>query len=263
MRLNRFLAAAGLGSRRACEELIASGAVAINGSRVEKLATLVTEEDDVRVHGRIVHVARKTYLLLHKPRGFVVTRSDERGRRTIYDLLPPEFSKLFHVGRLDKDSEGLLLLTNDGDLAQKLTHPSHEIEKEYEVTLDKPFDPAHSAKMLKGIFIEGGRARFERIHILGPGHVRVVLQQGLKRQIRLMFYDMGYEVERLKRTRIGSIQDDAMPPAHFRFLTPREIQSLQAVNSPAKKSSKPATRRRIRRPRTVQAERKSRRPANS
>ena len=97
MRLNRFLAAAGLGSRRSCEDLIASGAVAINGSRVEKLATVVAEGDDVRVHGRIIRVARPVYVLFHKPRGFVVTKSDERGRSTIYDLLPPEFTALFHV----------------------------------------------------------------------------------------------------------------------------------------------------------------------
>jgi len=238
MRLNRFLAAAGLGSRRSCEDLIASGAVVINGSRVEKLATVVADGDDVRVHGRIIRVARPIYVLFHKPRGFVVTKSDERGRRTIYDLLPPEFSSLFHVGRLDKDSEGLLLLTNDGDLAQKLTHPSHGIEKEYEVTLDKSFDPAHSAKLIKGIFIEGGRGRFERVNILGPARVRVVLRQDIKRQIRLMFYDMGYEVERLKRTRIGSVDDHGMPPGSFRHITPRELQSLQTEKNPPPASNK-------------------------
>ena len=242
MRLNRFLAAAGLGSRRSCEDLIASGAVAINGSRVEKLATVVAEGDDVRVHGRIVRVARPVYVLFHKPRGFVVTKSDERGRRTIYDLLPPEFTALFHVGRLDKESEGLLLLTNDGDFAQNLTHPSHGIEKEYEVALDKSFNPAHSAKMIRGIFIEGGRARFERIHILGQGRVKVVLRQGIKRQIRLMFYDMGYEVERLKRTRIGSIHDEKMPAGSFRHLTPREVKSLQETQ-PAPASPRKPTRR--------------------
>jgi len=243
MRLNRFLAAAGLGSRRSCEDLIAGGAVVINGSRVEKLATMVADGDDVRVHGRIIRVARPVYLLFHKPRGFVVTKSDERGRRTIYDLLPPEFSTLFHVGRLDKDSEGLLLLTNDGELAQQLTHPSHEVEKEYEVALDKSFDPAHSAKMLRGIFIEGGRARFERIHILGPGRVRVVLRQGLKRQIRLMFYDTGYEVERLRRIRIGQIRDEGIPTGSFRHLTPREVGSLKAAETAsARKKTTPKKR---------------------
>lgn len=263
MRLNRFLAAAGLGSRRSCEELIASGAVVINGSRVEKLATVVADGDDVRVHGRIIRVAKPVYVLFHKPRGFVVTKSDERGRRTIYDLLPPEFTTLFHVGRLDKDSEGLLLLTNDGNLAQKLTHPSHGIEKEYEVTLDKSFDPAHSAKMIRGIFIEGGRGRFERIRILGPGRVSVVLRQGIKRQIRLMFYDMGYEVERLKRTRIGKIDDAGIPPGHFRFLTPRELQSLQAEKNPEPGARKPRKPRPARSssPRKPGASANSRKPA--
>jgi len=226
MRLNRFLAAAGLGSRRSCERLIADGHVSVNGSRVEKLATVIADGDDVRVDGRQVRVARPVYVLFNKPRGVVVTRSDERGRHTVYDFLPPEFSTLFHVGRLDKESEGLLLLTNDGSLAQRLTHPSHEVEKEYEVALDKAFDPAHAAKLLKGVFIEGGRGRFERIHSLAPRRVRVVLRQGIKRQIRLMFYDLGYEVEQLVRTRIGGIQSRGLPTAGFRHLTPRELESL-------------------------------------
>jgi 23S rRNA pseudouridine2605 synthase len=247
MRLNRFLAAAGLGSRRSCEELIASGAVFLNGQRVEKLATQVAPEDDVRVHGRVIHVARPVYLLFNKPRGYVVTRSDERGRRTIYDLIAPEFSTLFHVGRLDKDSEGLLLLTNDGDLAQRLTHPSHEIEKEYEVTLDKRFDPAHSAKLIRGIFIEGGRGRFERIRILAPDCVKVVLRQGIKRQIRLMFYDLGYEVERLSRVRIGGITDLKIPMGSYRHLTPREVESLKSGRVPFvdRKSASPSRSRHV------------------
>ncbi|MEI6070935.1 MAG: pseudouridine synthase [Verrucomicrobiae bacterium] len=242
MRLNRFLAAAGLGSRRACDALIASGSVVLNGSRVEKLATQVGPDDDVRVHGRPIRPARPAYLLLNKPRGYLVTRSDERGRRTIYDILPPELATLSHVGRLDKDSEGLLLLTNDGALAQRLTHPSHEIEKEYEVTLDKAFDPAHTPKLLKGIFIEGGRARFERLRLLAPDRVKAVLRQGIKRQIRLMFYSLGYEVERLKRTKIGSITDARIPTGSFRHLTPGEIESLKrgGPKLPPATSRKPA-----------------------
>ncbi|MEI6034958.1 MAG: pseudouridine synthase [Verrucomicrobiae bacterium] len=257
MRLNRFLAAAGLGSRRGCDELIASGAVAVNGSRVEKLATQVGPDDDVRVHGRVIRAARQAYLLLNKPRGYLVTRSDELGRRTIYDILPPEFSTLSHVGRLDKESEGLLLLTNDGDLAQSLTHPSHEIEKEYEVTLDKAFDPAHTPKLIKGIFIEGGRGRFERVHILAPDRVKVVLRQGLKRQIRLMLYSLGYEVERLKRTRIGSITDARIPSGSFRHLSPGEVEFLKRASraraKPAKSRAparKPMRKAPARRPRT-------------
>ena len=237
MRLNRYLAAAGLGSRRSCDQLISSGAVVINGTRIENLATQVKEDDDVRVNGRRIHAATSVTLLLHKPRGFVVTRSDERGRRTVYELVPPEYSTLFHVGRLDKESEGLLLMTNDGALAQRLTHPSHTIEKEYEVTLDKTFDPVHQDKLLKGFHIEGGRAKFERLRILAPKVIQVTLRQGLKRQIRLMLYEMGYEVERLRRTRIGGLTDYRLPPGACRRLTEKE-SSLLVANA-ATKSPRP------------------------
>ena len=168
MRLNRFLAAAGLGSRRSCDQLIAAGSVVINGHRIEKLATTVGPDDDVRVNGRQVRVALPVTLVLNKPRGYVVTRSDERGRRTIYDLLDQGHANLFHVGRLDKESEGLLLMTNDGALSQKLLHPSHGVEKEYEVELDKSFNPELSAKLTRGVHIEGGRGRFETVRIVGP-----------------------------------------------------------------------------------------------
>jgi 23S rRNA pseudouridine2605 synthase len=244
MRLNRFLAAAGLGSRRSCDQLISSGAVVINGTRIENLATQVNEDDDVRVNGRRIHAATPVTLLLHKPRGFVVTRSDERGRRTVYDLVPPEYSTLFHVGRLDKESEGLLLMTNDGALAQRLTHPSHTIEKEYEVTLDKTFDPAHHEKLLKGFHIEGGRAKFERLRILAPKIIQVTLRQGLKRQIRLMLYAMGYEVERLRRTRIGGLTDYRLPPGACRRLTEKESSLLVAKAATKSPRPKPAVHER-------------------
>lgn len=242
MRLNRFLAAAGLGSRRACDELIRASDVVLNGTKVEKLATNVEPGDDVRVRGRRVQQSQLFYVLLNKPRGFVVTRSDERGRRTIYDLLPPEFANLSHVGRLDKESEGLLILTNDGKLSQRLTHPSHEIEKEYEVTLDRAYDPVHTPKLIKGIFIEGGRGRFERVHMLAAKVIRVILRQGIKRQIRLMMYDLGYEVERLARTRIGAVKDTRLFSGGHRQLTARELESLvSAKPAPRKKSDASAS----------------------
>ncbi|MDX2082112.1 MAG: pseudouridine synthase [Terrimicrobiaceae bacterium] len=254
MRLNRFLAAAGFGSRRACDDLIASGAVTINGRTVEKLATLVGEGDEVRCNGRIARAARLVYLLLNKPKGYVVSRADELGRRTVFDLLPAEHGSLFHVGRLDRDSEGLLILTNDGELAQRLTHPAHEVEKEYEVTLDKAFPEESVARLLRGFHIEGGRARMERVRHLAPKVLRVVLRQGLKRQIRLMFYDMGFEVERLVRVRIGSLKGTGLPVGHFRLLTPAEIESLRvgeqrpmkpsgSGKSPAGAPKNPAKRR--------------------
>ena len=240
MRLNRFLAAAGLGSRRSCEQLVSGGFVVINGHKVDNLATQVGPNDDVRVKGRPVHTAPPVTLLLNKPRGFVVTRSDEQGRRTIYDLLDAGHSSLFHVGRLDKDSEGLLIMTNDGELAHRLAHPSQGIEKEYEVELDKPFDYALAPKLLRGVHIEGGRGRFESVRTVAPKVLRVVLKQGLKRQIRLMLYRLGYEVERLRRVRMGPLTDFKLPPGAWRPLTRKELDLLAPSAKPAKKTPRPA-----------------------
>lgn len=244
MRLNRFLAAAGLGSRRSCEELISSGSVVINGHRIDNLATLVDPGDEVRVKGRPVHAAPIVTLLLNKPRGYVVTRSDEKGRRTVYDLLDEGHANLFHVGRLDKESEGVLLMTNDGALAQKLLHPSHGVEKEYEVEIDKAFDPELTAKLLRGVHIEGGRGRFESVRIVGPKLLRVVLKQGIKRQIRLMLYRLGYEVERLRRIRMGQLSDFKLPPGAWRPLSVKELDLLAKAAKPANRSAN--VRKRVR-----------------
>jgi len=227
MRLNRFLAAAGLGSRRACEALIKDGKISINGHFIRDLATIVQPGDDVRVAGKPPpRRAPLVYILLHKPRGILCTRSDERKRSTIFDLVPPHFGRLFHVGRLDKDSEGLILLTNDGALSQRLTHPGHDVEKEYEVLLDRPFDAQHATRFLRGFMIEGGRARAERIQIVAPTLVKVVLRQGMKRQIRSMFFKLGYEVKRLLRTRIGGLNLGTLRPGQWRVLDTREVALL-------------------------------------
>lgn len=229
MRLNRFLASAGLGSRRSCEGLITEGKVTINGRVCTTLATDVAPTDHVKVGAKLVRVEPPTYVALHKPRGYVTTLSDELGRRTIEDLLPRNWPRLFHIGRLDKDSEGLLLLTNDGDLSQQLTHPKHKIEKEYEVLLDKPFDTTLVDKLRKGIVLEQGRGKIERLQVVKPNHVRVVLAQGLKRQIRLMFAAIGYEVVRLCRTRVGPIRLGDLPNGGYRLLTTRELRLLQEM----------------------------------
>jgi len=235
MRLNRYLAAAGFGSRRACEEFILAGKVSINGHFVTNLATKVEADDDVRVAGKRTRVATSITLALHKPRGYLSTRSDERGRKTIFDLIPGHFGRLFHVGRLDMDSEGMMLLTNDGDLSQQLAHPSHVIEKEYEVFLDKPFDTADAAKLLKGIMIEGGRGKFTRLHVLGPRMVKVTLKQGIKRQIREMFFRLGYEVKRLMRIRIGGLYLDDLKPGQWKQLSQKELDQLVSAKSGGKK----------------------------
>ena len=227
MRLNRFLAAAGLGSRRHCDELIAGGRVRINGQVCTDFSVQPSERDHVKVDGKLVHgQQRRLDIMLHKPAGFVSTRSDPNARDTIFDLLPPHLPRLFNVGRLDTQTEGLLLLTNDGDLAQRLTHPRYKIEKEYEITLDRPWDPALAPKLHHGVMLDGQRARIESVHSIKPTRLRVLLRQGINRQIRRMFYEVGYEVKRLIRIRIGHLRLGDLPRGHWRPLSKSELKSL-------------------------------------
>lgn len=236
MRLNRFLAAAGVGSRRQCDELIASGRVTINGRVCTDFSVQPTERDHVKVGSKMVRAERKLHIVLHKPAGYVSTRSDPHARDTIFDLLPPHMPRLFNVGRLDAQSEGLLVLTNDGDLAQRLTHPRYKIDKEYEVTLDKPWDAELAPKLLRGVMLDGQRAKLERIHSIAPTRVRVILRQGINRQIRRMFYEVGYEVTRLVRTRIGNLRLGDLPRGHWRPLTTAELRSLDPSSKPSSRA---------------------------
>jgi 23S rRNA pseudouridine2605 synthase len=226
LRLNRFLAAAGVGSRRYCDELIAAGRVTINGKVCTDFSAQPEAHDHVKVDGKIVRVAPPLTIVLHKPAGFVSTRKDQHARDTIFDLLPQNFSRLFSVGRLDAQTEGLLLLTNDGELAQRLTHPRYKIDKEYEVTLDRPWDPALAAKLLRGIFLDGERARIARLHSVAPTRLRVVLRQGINRQIRRMFEAVGYRIKYLVRVRIGNLRLADLPRGHWRALSKRELENL-------------------------------------
>ena len=250
MRLNRFLAAAGLGSRRACEAIITAGRVQINGRPVTNLATTVLPEDAVKVDNQLVHAERQVCVMLNKPPGFLSTRTDPNQRDTVFDLLPPDMPRLFHVGRLDLDSEGLLLLTNDGDLALRLTHPRYKIEKEYEVVLDRPYETGLTEKLLHGVYIpvdsreEGGppervRAKAEAIHKLGPNKLKVILRQGLKRQIRLMFLEFGYEVKKLERVRLGPLRLGRLKTGLWRYLDAGEIAALRGDEKPKKAATAP------------------------
>jgi 23S rRNA pseudouridine2605 synthase len=226
VRLNRFLAAAGVGSRRRCDELIAAGRVTINGKICTDFSAQPTLRDHVKVDGKLAHAGPPLTIMLHKPAGFVSTRKDAHARDTIFDLLPQKFARLFNIGRLDAQTEGLILLTNDGDLALRLTHPRYEIEKEYEVTLDRSWDPALAPKLSKGIFLDGKRARIEQLHSITSTRLRVVLRQGINRQIRRMFEAVGYRIKHLLRIRIGNLRLGDLPRGHWRPLTKREVESL-------------------------------------
>jgi 23S rRNA pseudouridine2605 synthase len=226
MRLNRFLAAAGIGSRRHCDELIAAGRVTINGRPCTDFSVQPTSRDHVKVDGKLIGIEPSLTIALHKPAGFVSTKSDPHARDTILDLLPTKFPRLFNIGRLDAQSEGLLVLTNDGELAQRLTHPRHKIDKEYEVILDRRWDPALTPKMLRGILLDGQRAQIVQLRTISATRLRVVLRQGINRQIRRMFHEISYEVKGLVRIRVGNLRLGGLPRGHWRALKKRELELL-------------------------------------
>ena len=227
MRLNRYLAAAGLGSRRGCEELITARRVRINKRQAESPGERVPLNARVTVDGREVKAAQSVVIVLHKPRGVVCTAAAQDRRPIIVDLMPRDFGRLFTVGRLDAESEGLILLTNQGDLAQRLAHPRNKVEKEYRVKLDRPPDDEVLRRLEKGVKLEEGMARAERIEFLGRHEVRMVLRQGMKRQIRLMFRVLGFTVERLKRVRIGGLELGTLQPGAWRVLSAKDTRKLE------------------------------------
>jgi 23S rRNA pseudouridine2605 synthase len=237
VRLNRFLALAGIASRRGAEEYIRKGRVTVNGELSTDLATQVSPSDRVKVDGHLLHAQEFIYLLLNKPPGFMTARSDERSRKTIYDLLPEKFWNLAHVGRLDKESEGLLLLTNDGDLAFRITHPKFKLQKEYLVALDREFWMEDAEKTKRGVYLSEGRARFDAISKVNRSQVRVILTQGIKRQVRRVFAALDYKVKRLQRIRIGPLTDRSLRPGEMRNLTRQEVDLLESLSRTRHRSS--------------------------
>lgn len=196
----------------------------INGKIVKELGTQVNPGDEVSVDGKATRTESPIVIALNKPKGYICSRADERDRMTIYALLPRQLQTLHHVGRLDKESEGLLLMTNRGDLSHHLIHPSKGAEKEYEVVVDKPVDQNVMATLVKGMMTEEGHAKAERAWMQTEYRCHLVLKQGLKRQIRLMFYQLGFEVERLTRTRIGWLELKGLPKGSWKQLTEAEVQ---------------------------------------
>lgn len=213
----------------------------LNKQVVTELATTVGDDDEVTADGKPVRPAKPIVLVLNKPKGYLCTREDTHERATIYDILPAKFQHLHHVGRLDKDSEGLILLTNRGDLSHRLLHPSEGVEKEYEVRLETEFNPEHIPKLVHGVMTAEGFARAERVFMDSVWKINVVLKQGLKRQIRLMFYHLGYEVERLVRTRIGGLKLYGLPKGGWKELTEAEVERyfFAPMRGAAKERAKP------------------------
>lgn len=225
-RLNKFLASCGIGSRRGCDEFIQTGRVEVNGQTCINPGTRVGPADFVKVDGKRIVAKTPTVVAFHKPRGFVCTKEDELGRDTIYQFLPPAMHHLHHVGRLDRDSEGLLILTNDGDLTQKLMHPSKSMEKEYHVTSNQPFENVHLDQFLIGIYTPEGKLKAKSIERQSARRIKIVLDHGAKRQIRVMFEALGYQVTKLLRVRIGSLWLGDLPPGESQPLNASEIGML-------------------------------------
>ncbi len=228
-RLNKYLASCGVGSRRKCDQLIQSSEVIVNGKVCTDLSSKVSDEDFVKIDNKRVVRKEIMTILFNKPRGCVCTKNDELKRDTIYEYIPPNLRHLNHVGRLDQDSEGLLILTNDGDLAQKLAHPSLSIEKEYLVTVNQAYGNEALDQMLKGIFMGTGmgRGKAKSVKRLSPRRLLVVLETGTKRQIRMMCKVLHLNVIKLVRIRIGSVVTSGLESGRWTELGEEDIEMLQ------------------------------------
>jgi 23S rRNA pseudouridine2605 synthase len=234
-RLQKILSRAGIASRRAAEQLMLEGRVSVNGEAVRALGSKADPtRDDIRVDGRRLK-PRETlrYLLLNKPRGYITTRSDPQHRPTVLDLLSGVREYVYPVGRLDFDSEGLLLLTNDGDLAARLTHPRHEVPRIYDVLVLGTPDDHDLDRLRRGVVIGGGRTSPARIERLGVQDdrslLRITVHEGRNRQVRRMCEAIGHPVDRLRRVAIGPIRDSHLKPGAWRPLTPSEVERLKAA----------------------------------
>ncbi|MDB0067847.1 rRNA pseudouridine synthase [Akkermansiaceae bacterium] len=229
IRLNKYLASCGVGSRRACDAMVLDGDVVVNGQACLTPAYRVQPGDQIRANGKRIEPLIVQSIVLHKPAGLVCTRSDERQRDTIYNLLPGRMQHLMHVGRLDRDSEGLIILSNDGELSQALTHPKHKIQKLYHVTLDAAFDNEILEKLENGVYLEEGKAKAHSVKRMSSRRIEIALTTGMKRQIRYMIQAVHHRVKRLIRMKIGQLELGNLRPGKWRPLTPQERDDLIAI----------------------------------
>lgn len=252
-RLQKILSHAGVASRRAAEKLIEEGRVTVDGEVVKELGSSADPDtQDIRVDEARVRIRReRRYIALHKPEGYVTTRSDPSRRRTVMELLPIGYQTVFPVGRLDMASSGLLVMTDDGELAQRLTHPKFGVEKTYLVTVSGVPEPIVFTKARRGIVVEGERLLIDSARVLTTRRsrdaakpktrVRVTLRQGRNREIRRLFRALGHPVLELHRERVGPLSIRGIPPGEFRRLTPAEVRELRTQTAAA-----PARARRTR-----------------
>ncbi|MEA3402743.1 MAG: pseudouridine synthase [Armatimonadota bacterium] len=238
-RLQKLLARAGLGSRRSCEELIREGRVTVNGQVVRELGAKASPDDDIRVDGQPVEIPEGyIYLALNKPPGYVTTRDDTHGRPTVMDLVPEHLrTRIYPVGRLDQDTTGLLLLTDDGDLTQRLLHPRHHVEKEYLADVEGTPPESQLRRLRSGIELEDGPTQPAGVVLVategGETRLRITITEGRNRQVRRMCDAIGHPVRRLKRVRMGPLRLGELSLGEVRPLTEGQVQALrQAVQLP-------------------------------
>jgi len=231
MRLNKYIASAGICSRRKADELIEQGKVSVNGKKVTELGFSVSEKDKVFINNEIVRPKKHDYYRFYKPTGYITSANDEKGRKIIYDILPEELHHLKPVGRLDKDSSGLLILTNDGELINELTHPSVKVPKTYIVSVDGKVCLHHQEQMAKGIEIEQGKIAYADTQILETTNsstmLKVILYQGLNRQIRKMFEHLGFNVTSLKRIQHATISLEGLKRGQYKPIKPKQMKELK------------------------------------
>src|SRR3954466_8908845 len=228
-RLQKILSQAGVASRRASEQLMRDGRVTVNGKTVLELGTKAdASRDDIRVDGRRIKMPeRHIYLLVNKPSGYVTTRSDPQKRRTVIDLLKGVREYVYPVGRPDYDSEGLLILTNDGDLAARLPHPRHGVPRVYEATVLGEPDEHDVERLAKGVTIDGQRTGPAEVASIGPSRLRITVREGRNRQVRKMCDAIGHPVTQLRRVAIGPIRDPKLKPGTWRDLRDDEVAALR------------------------------------
>ena len=231
MRINKYIASSGFCSRRKADELIGAGRVQVNGKTVTLLGYEIRTKDKVAIDGKTLRMMKLEYYRFYKPTGYITTSDDEKGRKTIYDILPDELKHLKPVGRLDKDSSGLLILTNDGNLVYELTHPSIKVAKVYRVTVDAFLKVEDLEKLAKGIEIEKGKIAYCDCEIIertkNETLLEVTLYQGLNRQIRKMIEHIGHNVVHLKRIRHATIDLVGLKKGQYKPIKPKQIKELK------------------------------------